>query len=213
MNKLLIIFYVFLQFAGVTTPSVNNTTISSKPTAVATNNDELCQNVEIDITEKVMTVMNLKAPHVHVDVYRVDKNMGWKNIFSCNDNCGETLTVNVKERQHYIVHIKMFSKEWEKICERQMTLDATDNQTTCDDASVSTDGDMMTIGHLTAAHQVVEVYQVEDGGAWTKVFACNDICKRRTQVKINPKKKHIVLVKMFNRDWSPICEKQIDYQP
>jgi hypothetical protein len=212
MNKLLIIFYVFFQFISTTTPSVKNS-ISSENASVQTNSSTPCEDVDIDMSEKVMTIKNLKAPHVHIDVYKVDKNNGWKNVFTCNDNCGgPQMTVNVEPKQHYIVHIKFFSQQWEKICERQMTLDATNNQTTCDDVSVVTDDDKITIGNLTAPHQNVEIYQVEQSGAWTKVKSCND-CPDDFSTKIQPKQKHLIFIKMFDKQWAQICQKEIEYQP
>lgn len=211
MDKLLLFLCYFLQFSAGLPPSIQKNH-SDKMTAVQSFSNTPCEDIEIDMTEKTMTVKNLVAPHSHVDVYKVDKNNGWKNIFACNDNCGQQVNVNVESKQHYIVHIKLFSKEWELICERQMTLDATNNQTTCDDVSVVLDDDIMTVRNLTAPHQNVEVYQIEQGGGWTKVQGCND-CSDDFKTKVNPKQKHIIHVKMFNKQWGQICDKQIDYQP
>jgi hypothetical protein len=63
MNKLLILFYLLLQF-GLMPPSVNKS-FEVKSVSVQSNTDTPCEGVDIDMNEKTMIIKNLKAPHIH----------------------------------------------------------------------------------------------------------------------------------------------------
>ncbi|MBL7815462.1 MAG: hypothetical protein JNL70_10640 [Saprospiraceae bacterium] len=79
-----------------------------------------CENVVINTSNNVMTIGNLDSPIKHVDVYKVGQGGGWTNVFSCKEKCGKSLNVNVEANQKYIVHVKMFSRDWKMICEKQI---------------------------------------------------------------------------------------------
>jgi hypothetical protein len=79
-----------------------------------------CDNVTVAIQDGTMTVSNIKAPHSHVDIYKVRADSGWDKVSECNDNCKETITTEVDAKQKYIVHVKLFSEAWGVICDKQI---------------------------------------------------------------------------------------------
>lgn len=79
-----------------------------------------CDNVTVGIQDGTMTVSNIKAPHSHVDIYKVRADGGWDTVSSCNDNCTETITTPAEAKQKYIVHVKLFTEAWGVICDKQI---------------------------------------------------------------------------------------------
>ncbi len=79
-----------------------------------------CDNVNVSGNENGLTVANVKAPHSHVDIYAVRGDGGWDNIFSCNDNCKETITAQANAKYKHVVHVKLFSEAWQLVCEKNI---------------------------------------------------------------------------------------------
>jgi hypothetical protein len=185
-----------------------------------------------------MTVANVRAPHSHIDVYKIMPGGGWQAIFSCNDNCGDHAHVDVEPNQAYLIHVKLFTQDWELMCDKKLNYTTpyhhgggyggghTDNHGTptthhdtpsygtpsCDGINVSmTQRGKMRIENLNAPHEQIDVYKVLPGGGWERAFACNDNCGEQVFVNVVPNQKYIINVKMFNQDWSLIGDRKIDY--
>jgi 5-formaminoimidazole-4-carboxamide-1-beta-D-ribofuranosyl 5'-monophosphate synthetase len=79
-----------------------------------------CDNVTVGVQDGTMTIGNVKAPHSHTDIYKVRADGGWDTIFTCNDNCKESITVEADAKQKYVVHVKYFSEAWSMVCEKQI---------------------------------------------------------------------------------------------
>jgi hypothetical protein len=79
-----------------------------------------CDNVTVSGDENGLTVANVKAPHTHVDIYKVRADGGWDNIFSCNDNCKETITTQANAKFKHIVHVKLFGEDWQLVSEKKI---------------------------------------------------------------------------------------------
>jgi hypothetical protein len=93
-------------------------TASGEPTDVET--PPSCANVRVSGDESGLTVTNVKAPHSHVDIYKVRADGGWETIFMCNDNCPETITAKANAKYKHIVHVKLFSEDWKLVCEKNI---------------------------------------------------------------------------------------------
>lgn len=182
-----------------------------------------------------MTVANVRAPHSHIDVYKILPGGGWQAIFSCNDNCGDHAHVDVEPNQAYLIHVKLFSHNWELMCDKKLNYTTPshhgdghsghDNHPTpdqehnpypntpsCNNIVVSmAHNGKMKIANLNAAHEQIDVYKVLSGGGWERAFACNDNCGEQVFVNVLPNQKYIINVKMFRQDWSLIDDKKIDY--
>jgi hypothetical protein len=79
-----------------------------------------CDNVKVSVEGSTLSVANVKAPHSHTDIYKVRADGGWDTIFTCNDNCKESITVEADAKQKYVVHVKYFSEAWSMVCEKQI---------------------------------------------------------------------------------------------
>jgi 5-formaminoimidazole-4-carboxamide-1-beta-D-ribofuranosyl 5'-monophosphate synthetase len=79
-----------------------------------------CDNVTVGVQDGTMTISNVKAPHSHVDIYKVRTDGGWDTVMQCNDNCKETITTPAAAQQKYLIHVKYFSDAWTLICDKEI---------------------------------------------------------------------------------------------
>jgi hypothetical protein len=80
-----------------------------------------CDNITVSGDENGLSVANIKAPHSHVDIYKVRADGGWETIFTCNDNCPETITVaKANAKYKHIVHVKLFGEDWKLVSEKKI---------------------------------------------------------------------------------------------
>jgi hypothetical protein len=207
MNKLFILL-------TVTTGLIN----FNSPPSVKTDNSP-CDEITINTQGDKMTIANLTAAHTHVDVYKIKGDGGWVSLFSCNDNCGKEATVAVEAQKKYLVHVKMFDVNWNKICEKQIeqttTGDATETGETpsCNNVTVTANENTLTVANVKAPHSHVDIYKVRGDGGWDAVFSCNDNCQETITTAADVKQKYIIHVKYFTEGWAVICDKQIAFNP
>jgi hypothetical protein len=80
-----------------------------------------CDNITVSGDENGLTVANIKAPHSHVDIYKVRADGGWESIYMCNDNCPETITTaKANAKYKHIVHVKLFTEDWKLASEKNI---------------------------------------------------------------------------------------------
>lgn len=81
----------------------------------------------------------------------------------------------------------------------------------CDAISIETADNTTTIANIKAAHTNIDIYKVRGDGGWTSIFQCNDNCGEQATFKVEPAKNYLVHVKMFDANWTKLCEKQIPF--
>ena len=79
-----------------------------------------CDNITVSGDENGLTVANVKAPHSHVDIYKVRADGGWETIYMCNDDCKETITAKANAKYKHIVHVKLFTEDWKLVSEKNI---------------------------------------------------------------------------------------------
>jgi hypothetical protein len=179
--------------------------------------DSPCDALSIESADNVLTISNLKAAHTNLEVYKVRGDGGWAQLFSCADNCGNDIKVNVEAQKKYLIHVKMFDANWNKICEKHINHTASgesdsDAPPSCETVAVSNEGSNLTVAHVKAPHSHVDIYKVRADGGWTKIYDCNDQCNETITAKTTPQYKHIVHIKLFSESWQLVCEKKIEHQ-
>jgi putative sterol carrier protein len=97
-----------------------------KQTAIVKVPKGSCEELSISVADKTMSIANLNAARTQLDVYKVGSDGSWSNVFSCNDNCGKAASLVVESNQKYHLHVKMFTRGWQLICEKQMDYTTTE---------------------------------------------------------------------------------------
>ena len=184
-----------------------------------------CDDISISCSNGTITVTGLNgAPVSQVQVF----NSSWQTEYQCGGNCDETEVINVPEGTYY-VYAKLFTANWQLICQVNETLDCgggspcdnaggdSDNDGTCDDEDCqpnnpsypATPGSACDDGDANTINDVVTSDGCGCEGTLIQTGDCDDIsisCNNGTITVTGLNGAPVSQVQVFNSSW------QTEYQ-
>ena len=167
-------------------------------------------------TSNSITINGLNAGFNIVKVFRPD----WTVAFDCDDNCSTQEIISNLSAGRYFVNIKQFNGS-QQICSIEEYVDVTGGGNTtptptptpqpsgdpdCSDVQVRISGNSMIIDGLTAAIEIVQVYDEN----FSRIFLCSNDCDDRQVINgLSPQEYHVT-VQFFTSSWQSICSDEID---
>jgi hypothetical protein len=79
-----------------------------------------CSEVSLKTASKTMFLGNISAKKAQIDVYKVLSDGSWSSIFSCDNTCGKSVSMDIEANQKYFIHIKMYGQDGQLLCVKKM---------------------------------------------------------------------------------------------
>jgi hypothetical protein len=79
-----------------------------------------CSEVSVSVANKTLFLGNITTKKAQIDVYKILSDGSWKSIFSCDNTCGKSASMDIEANQKYFIHIKMYGQDGQLLCVKKM---------------------------------------------------------------------------------------------
>jgi hypothetical protein len=172
-----------------------------------------CEDITIQSTDSALILSKLQAPNTIVKVF--DPN--WQTIYTCVGDCPKTISISsdLVLGATYHVDIQFYDENWQFICDLKDDIlfcnapeDSDDDCQTallsCENVQVYTEKDQIIIDGLTAANEIVKVFDKD----YNILYECFANCEERQIAGIFPEGDYIIDLQLYDAHWGVICTEQ-----
>jgi hypothetical protein len=79
-----------------------------------------CSEISLNIANKTLFLGNITTKKAQIDVYKILSDGSWSSIFSCDNTCGKSVSMDIEANQKYFIHIKMYGQDGQLLCVKKM---------------------------------------------------------------------------------------------
>jgi hypothetical protein len=79
-----------------------------------------CNEISLNIANKTLFLGNITTKKAQIDVYKILSDGSWSSIFSCDNTCGKSVSMDIEANQKYFIHIKMYGQDGQLLCVKKM---------------------------------------------------------------------------------------------
>jgi hypothetical protein len=79
-----------------------------------------CGEISLNVANKTLFLKNINAKKAQIDVYKVLSDGSWTSVFSCDNTCGKSASMDIEPNQKYFIHIKMYGQDGQLTCVKKM---------------------------------------------------------------------------------------------
>ena len=188
----------------------NQTRASTRVTELSCPPSASCEGVRVEVINNDLSISNMAAPNANIKLYRLGADHSLQLIASCvSEGCNNPqLFSNLTEGEYY-VDIKLFSADWQLICEltQKIMIGQVDSSNPCAGVQINSTSNAITINNLSNYVLDVKVFNKD----WYQIYECvNGTCESSVRVEGLDPGDYNIIIKAYERNsddsWTLVCE-------